>query len=540
MGQLRISLTISGAVSLGAYEGGALAALLYAARAVAAGDNPPLRIDVMSGASAGSVTALLSARALLEGHDPRTVMYGAWVTSDSIGKMLAHDTHAPLSIDALRKIGQSLLDPAGEDASPLRQSAEIHLSYTLACLRGFEYLLPRVGRQEPVHATTFVDTYDHVLTPRAAIDSLVSPPQAAPLDAALASAANELGFPPYLLKRDEAWAAYLEQGVDNLPAGDDHTLWYTDGGTIANEPLGQTLNLSNAVDSDNADFRRLHLLIHPHPTAALLDDSWANPAVRPTFTQTAVRGLELQRTQSLYADLKQLEKTNSHLSWLGVLSGKLGPVLDGLPEASKAQVMAAIEDAAAAIAADREGLARQRTARPDADRPAEGGQAPASQADGGQANGGASAAQPSERLIKTLRAATGLAGKNPARVDVISPLLLPEARTYGVGRLLSGEVMFHFGGFLDEDARRSDFDLGYASTLAWLKDGGLSGAGLSDKHAAQALEAATTAYKPKDGWKTTGSRSAGALLKRHPWQAAALAGKITQVLLHDLFHHPKP
>src|SRR6266571_8782102 len=91
MGQLRISLTISGAASLGAYEGGALAALLYAARAVAAGDNPPLRIDVMSGASAGSVTALLSARALLEGHDPRAVMYGAWVTSDSIGKMLAHE-----------------------------------------------------------------------------------------------------------------------------------------------------------------------------------------------------------------------------------------------------------------------------------------------------------------------------------------------------------------------------------------------------------------------------------------------------------------
>ncbi len=534
MGQLRISLTISGAVSLGAYEGGALAALLYAARAVAAGDDPPLRIDVMSGASAGSITALLSARALLEGHDPRAVMYGAWVTSDSIGKMLAHDTRAPLSIDVLRKMGRNLLDPAGEDASQDRQSAEIHLSYTLACLRGFEYRLPRVGRK-PVHATTFVDIYDHVLKPGATTESLVTPEQAAPLDAALASAANEMGFPPYLLRRGEAWATYLDQGVDNLPAGDDHSLWYTDGGTIANEPLGQTLNLTNVVDADDADFRRLHLLVHPHPTAALLDDSWANPAVQPTFTQTAVRGLELQRTQSLYADLKQLEKTNSRLRWLDVLNGKLGPVLDGLPEASKGQVMAAIGAAAAAIAADRDGLAQQRTARPDA-----GGHA-ASQATGEQADGGTSAAKPSERLLETLQAATGLAGKNPARVDVVSPLLLPEARTHGVGRLLSGEVMFHFGGFLDEDARRSDFDLGYASTLAWLKDGGLTSAGLSDEHAELSLNAATAAYEPKDGWKTTGARSAGALLKMHPWQAAALAGKITQVLLHDLLHHhPKP
>lgn len=66
MPQWRLSLTISGAVSLGAYDGGALAALLYAVREIAAGDDPAARIDVMTGASAGSITALLAARALLE------------------------------------------------------------------------------------------------------------------------------------------------------------------------------------------------------------------------------------------------------------------------------------------------------------------------------------------------------------------------------------------------------------------------------------------------------------------------------------------
>jgi hypothetical protein len=53
MEQIRIALTISGAVSLGAYEGGALAALVAAAQALSRDGEPPLRIDAIGGASAG-------------------------------------------------------------------------------------------------------------------------------------------------------------------------------------------------------------------------------------------------------------------------------------------------------------------------------------------------------------------------------------------------------------------------------------------------------------------------------------------------------
>src|SRR5438552_2754213 len=49
MGRIRIGLTISGAVSLGAYEGGALAALMTAVQAV----PDQLRVDAVSAASAG-------------------------------------------------------------------------------------------------------------------------------------------------------------------------------------------------------------------------------------------------------------------------------------------------------------------------------------------------------------------------------------------------------------------------------------------------------------------------------------------------------
>jgi predicted acylesterase/phospholipase RssA len=58
MSKLRLSLTIPGAVSLGAYEGGALAALILAARTL--GEENVL-IDTIASASAGSITALLTA-----------------------------------------------------------------------------------------------------------------------------------------------------------------------------------------------------------------------------------------------------------------------------------------------------------------------------------------------------------------------------------------------------------------------------------------------------------------------------------------------
>jgi predicted acylesterase/phospholipase RssA len=527
MPQLRMSLTISGAVSLGAYEGGALAALLYAVREIAAGDDPPLRIDVMSGASAGSITALLAARALLQGYDPEAIMAGAWVTGDSLGRLLARGTQAPLSADTLRKLGSTLLDPARGEVSPHRPAAGIRLSYTLACLRGFEYQLPRLGRG-PVPAAAFIDTYDHVLGPDAPVRSLTCPRGDCPLDAVLASGANEMGFPPRLLNRSAQWAAYRQEGIDNLPEGPDHSFWFTDGGTLDNEPLGRTLDLANEADADGAPSQRLHLLIHPHPAAAIHDQSWARPAVQPTFAQTAVRGLALQRTQSIYDDLKRVEKTNTHIAWVNRLAEQLGAVLDQLPAEAREAVAAALAGAVTTMTQDADDIRGQRSQGEPGGRP-DPGPPPAR------------VTSPAELLSQALHTASGLAGKQPARVDVISPLLLPESSTHNIDQLLSGEVLFHFGGFLDESMRRNDFDLGYSSTLQWLdRDSGLEKAGLPAGLAARALAAAQDGYRPGDGWKETGKTTAAGLLAMHPWQAARLTGRITRVLLHDFLHHPPP
>ncbi len=531
MAPLRLSLTISGAVALGAYEGGALAALLHATRPLVGGDVPLLAIDVMSGASAGSITALLAARALLEGHDPVAVMSGAWVERDSLGALLAHGSDAPLSIEALRDTARDLLDPPGTP-DPRRQAHPVRLSYALAVLRGLDYRLPRLGR-EPIAASTSVDFFDHTLAPAEPIDGLVSPAGASPLDAALASAANAMGFPPYLLDRSAVWAQYLAAGVDNLPPDPDRSLWYTDGGTLDNEPLGRTLDLANEADAapGGGQAGRLHLLIHPHPTAAVRDRAWADPDRQPTFVQSAVRAFGLQRAQSIYADLKHLEKTNTRITWLDRLAGELGPVLENLSPADRARVDEALERALASMRDDAAVLRAQRLGT-EAPAPA-----PGERRDGEVAP---TLAPLGDRFREALAKVAGVGGKRPARADVISPLLLPASASHPVEEILSGETLFHFGGFLDEEMRRNDFDVGYASTLAWLTAGGLAEAGLDAAASDEAVAAATTAYVPGEGWRRTGRTTVGSLLRMHPWQAARVTAKFAEVLLHDALHHERP
>ena len=74
MSRLKLALTISGAVSLGAFEGGALAALLTGLQALDEGEDRPIEIDVIGGASAGSITGLLAAWVLQQGADPVALM----------------------------------------------------------------------------------------------------------------------------------------------------------------------------------------------------------------------------------------------------------------------------------------------------------------------------------------------------------------------------------------------------------------------------------------------------------------------------------
>src|SRR5215467_10966268 len=107
MGKVRIALTISGAVSLGAFEGGALAALIAGVQGTQVHnhdrEDPDLRIDAIGGSSAGAITAVMAARAVTAGLDPIEMLRGAWVDDVSLPLLLrGAGAHAPLTMNGLR------------------------------------------------------------------------------------------------------------------------------------------------------------------------------------------------------------------------------------------------------------------------------------------------------------------------------------------------------------------------------------------------------------------------------------------------------
>jgi hypothetical protein len=475
-GELRLGLTISGAIALGAFEGGALAALLAGTQAVNEVRRDALRIDAIAGASAGSITGLLTARVLLAGLDPIETMYQSWVVTPQLEK-ITDALDSPLSVEGTRKDAETLL--RGEEHPACAQSKPISLSMALGCLRGLEYKIGRISGK-PITAGTYLDRAEFEFKSGEGPERFLGDP----LDAALASGAHAAAFPPIVLDRSGARQDYVDHGIQNFPPSKH--LWYTDGGTIDNEPLGSGLDLAQGRDDAEplGDAARLHLLITPDPKlAGTEDDQWSKPSIRPLWTKTGLQTVKLARSQRLYDDLRRLEKTNSRIEWLGLVQRKLVEILGGSGEDPEA----AMKGVAETIKHQKKRLDENddlRSKRCDDEQPVE----------------------ESSKLAKALRealdSATGLAGKRSIATAVVSPFTLGEGggASNPSHDLLAGEFLGHFGGFLQQDLREHDFGLGYRCMLAWMEQGGLTDDCRLDENLARV--AVQGAKRAREDWES--------------------------------------
>jgi predicted acylesterase/phospholipase RssA len=457
MGQLRIAPTISGAVSLGAYEGGALAALLVAIQALQAKNQDAIRIDAIGGASAGCMTGVLVAKILSAGLDPVANMYQAWVEAASLDNLKTSTGNGPLTMDNL--IGTLKTIIALPIDAKKAQTASITVRGIICCLRGFDYEIRGVSQdvsqdkeqERHIDAVTFIDWSTFTFHS----DGTIDPPgtkwldPGGPVEIALASGSNAMGFPPRALDRSgEPWTRYKAEDAKNLP-GNTQTLWFTDGGTLDNEPLGHTLDLTNDLDLVGkdplpSDGVRLHLLIHPHPAPAESGDAWVlSPTFDPSWDVTLVRAGKLIATQSLYDDLNRVAKSNSRIRWTAQLGSVLADLLHQLDQPTQDKWEAALSDFVSKVRDDKDHLGRSSGA-------------------------GDVAGNLEDAIGAALGESSGFGRKQAVEVDVVSPLIL--GRQEPVADLLAGEFLFAFGGFLDIRLRQSDFALGYMSMQKWLAD----------------------------------------------------------------------
>src|SRR5260221_6934768 len=150
--ELRLALVVPGAASLGAYEAGALTALLRIVRA----SGGRVAVDTIVGASAGSVGGAVLGHALVTGAGDGD-LERLWVDEASIGNLLggrrpAGPPRAPLSVERLAAWATRALGHGRDHAFPATEPVVFVAS--IANLQGLDYRIaqPDLGRAIPANA----------------------------------------------------------------------------------------------------------------------------------------------------------------------------------------------------------------------------------------------------------------------------------------------------------------------------------------------------------------------------------------------------
>lgn len=319
----RLSVVISGAVSLGSYEAGVMYELLEAIalsnerlREVDPDRYPQERvvIDVITGASAGAMTAgILAQQLMFHGQALRqpytNPLYEAWVKKINIDELLSVDErlhkYSLLSTEVIDGIAAEYLQerPGPEpDPHPV-VDATLRVGVAMANLNG--YPLNIKGQSETFSYSRYKDQFVCSIVREASPEGTevvrlqelepqqsgagtawmpISPPSGSdgPSDDKDASEGwNQLrtmalssgAFPFAFRSREIARVGgspssfmHTRDSKSKKARGDsrrDGAYLYTDGGVFENEPVGMAAELSSQIDRERTLKKRMYLFVAP-------------------------------------------------------------------------------------------------------------------------------------------------------------------------------------------------------------------------------------------------------------------------------------
>ncbi|MFO0660927.1 MAG: patatin-like phospholipase family protein [Polyangiaceae bacterium] len=300
--RLRIALVLPGGISFGAYEAGVASALLHVVRE----SGQRVIVDAIVGASCGAITGFLLALALRH-EDASRWIEDFWVQRASLAWMLPWapwipsrpKVWAPLSTAPLEDWVERMVEEARGSAI---QDEPITFIASLANLHGVDVpvpvgLAPRPGVDEVI-VRSFRDARGFVLE-----DDQTEWRSA--LRATLASSAHPCGFASVAIP-------------DARPNRDEHPsscTWFTDGGTVDNEPVGLALDAvldpAFRANQTGAARRDERMLLVVHSGNRQDSTAWAVREHPPTFVESGLRALEmLWAGPSTADDLRRVAEYN--------------------------------------------------------------------------------------------------------------------------------------------------------------------------------------------------------------------------------------
>lgn|GEM_PF-1094429 len=343
MDSRRLSLILAGGVSLGAWEAGALVELLYALDWLARERNDRWQIDVITGSSAGAMTAALAGRAIL--HDRgafAAALHDAWVRAPDARRFLRHPGTESLVTNAVQdKLLRKYFGPDSRvpfRAAPAALSSPtdtLRLGFALSNMVGIDYGIPYTqvpGRQSrPGSAlarddANFVSTFfsDHASFTFSAASRDDPALWWRVARASVASGSFPLIFPPGLLARTRA--DYPHALADNgLPMA----MQFVDGGAFHNEPLRLAIALAADADGMSASSDRTFILLDPRLNRSKRDPSFVRPH---KLVANALRVVRMIAGEASARDWLRAGRVTQRLSQRDQLAAELVSLVNAVPE----------------------------------------------------------------------------------------------------------------------------------------------------------------------------------------------------------------
>lgn len=322
----RMAVTIAGAVSLGSFEAGVLFELFDALgqhnRAVAEHDR--IYVDVMTGASAGGMTAAIAAQNLLYtsqnlGGPYDNAFYKAWVADVDINGLLPlrpseNPTHSILSSDFVGGIAQNLLlsryrpspvPPPSPHPAVNPQQTNIQLGLALSNLNGVDYARGILSGGT-FNYTRFQDQIVFDLNQAADTKAVWDTIQ----QSARACGAFPFAFRPLRLSRNKA--DFASPFLAPFPH-DPRDFIYTDGGVFQNQPLGMAKNIVDRIDHHRDTERRSFFFVSPDPLDPTINGITQDSATFLVVLQALVNAIY---SQAGFRDWIEAETVNQAVELL--------------------------------------------------------------------------------------------------------------------------------------------------------------------------------------------------------------------------------
>jgi len=322
----RLAITIAGAVSLGSYEAGVLYEILTALKQhnSRAAEPDQVCIDVLTGASAGGMTAIILGQKLLYCGDEfkgpyDNPLYNTWVKTISLSGLQNTQsdepaTHSLFSSDLIEKISADVVmgrygtNPPSPPASlhPAASPA-IRLGVALTNLNGIDYGY----NVKPKGAFIYIDYGDQMT---AFADGANSDNE--DFWKPLSEAAVACGAFPFAFRAKDMMRSRSEYTTDNLLPwqGDLQKFTYSDGGILQNQPLGIAKNLVDQIDLHECQTDRFYMFVSPNAKDATANDNFHEEGA--DYVQMVKRLVTVALGQSGFHDWITAEDMNKKIELL--------------------------------------------------------------------------------------------------------------------------------------------------------------------------------------------------------------------------------